>query len=129
MLDLNWLTLVLGLVLPMATGLVTSRLAHAGLKAAVLALLSAVGGIGNELYSVGGVLAGFDWSAALANATSVFLIAVGLHYGILKPTGVTGSSGTLQTGSLSGGIGGTGPKVAAPGSETTGGRHGTPPIE
>jgi hypothetical protein len=123
MLDLNWLTLVLGLVLPMLTGLVTARLAHAGLKAAVLAVLSAVGGIGNELYSVGGVLAGFDWSAALANAVSVFLIGVGLHYGLLAPTGVTGKNGTLQTGALEGGLGARGPAVAAPGSETPGGRH------
>ena len=121
MLDLNWLTLVLGLGLPMLVALATNRLAHAGLKAAVLGVLAAIGGIGNELYSVGGVLAGFAWSAALANAVSVFLIAVGLHYGLLKPTGVTGSTGTLQTGALSGGLGG--PAIAAPGSETTGTPH------
>ena len=129
MLDLNWLTLVLGIGLPMLTGLVTSRLAHAGLKAVVLALLSAVGGIVSELYSVGGVLAGFDWSAALADATTVFLIAVGMHYGLLKPAGVTGSNGTLQTGALAGGLGGRGPKVAAPGSETTGGTPRHRPVD
>lgn len=128
MLDLNWLTLVLGLVLPMLTGLVTSRLAHAGLKAAVLALLSAIGGILNELYSVGGVLAGFDWSAAVANAVSVFLIGVGLHYGLLKPTGVTGANGVTQT-AVPGGLGNRGPVVAAPGSETTGGRHADAPTD
>jgi hypothetical protein len=125
MLDLNWLTVLLGVVLPMLTGLVTARLAHAGLKATVLALLSAIGGILNELYSVGGNLAGFDWSASLANAVTVFLMAVGLHYGLLKPTGVTGQNGVVQTGALSGGLGSRGPAVAVPGSETTGGtaRH------
>lgn len=128
MLDLNWLTVVLGVVLPMATGLVTARLADPGLKAVVLAVLSAVGGILNELYSVGGNLAGFGWSASLADALTVFLIAVGLHYGLLKPTGVTGQNGVVQTGALSGGIGGRGPDVVVPGSETTG-RHTTPPPE
>jgi hypothetical protein len=106
MLDLNWLTLVLGVVLPMVTGLVTNQLAHPGLKAVVLAVLAAVGGILNELYSVAGDTTLYDWSAGLANAVTVFLIAVGLHYGILKPTGVTGTNGAVQTGTLAGGIGG-----------------------
>lgn len=105
MLDLNWLTLVLGTVLPILTGLATSRVAHPGLKAAVLAALSALGGIGNELYSVGGDTAAFDWSASLANAVTVFLIGVGMHYGLLKPIKVTGSDGAVQTGPLEGGLG------------------------
>lgn len=118
-LDLNWLTVVLGVVLPMLTGLVTSRLAHSGLKAVVLALLSAIGGLLNELYAVGGNVELYDWSSGLANALTVFLIAVGLHYGILKPVGVTGANGVTQT-AVPAGLGG--PKVAVPGSETTGGR-------
>lgn len=111
MLDLNWLTLVLGVGLPILTGLVTARVAHPGLKATILALLAAVGGIVQELYSVGGVLDGFDWSSAVADATSVFLLAVGMHYGLLRPTGVTGSDGAVQTGALAGGLGG-GPRHA-----------------
>lgn len=120
-LDLNWLTVVLGVVLPMLTGLVTNRLAHPGLKAVVLAFLAAVGGLLNELYTVGGNVAAYDWSAGLANALTVFLVAVGLHYGILKPTGITGTNGTVQTGALSGGLGG--PAIAAPGSETDTAAH------
>lgn len=127
MLDLNWLTVLLGVVLPLLTGLVTARLAHPGLKAVVLAVLAAVGGILNELYSVGGDLAGFDWSASLANALAVFLVAVGLHYGILKPTGITGQNGIVQTGALSGGL--RRPAMAVPGSETPGDTPTHHPIE
>lgn len=119
-LDLNWLTVVLGVVLPLITGLVTSRLAHAGLKAVVLALLSAIGGLLNELYSVGGNVDLYDWSAGLANALTVFLLAVGLHFGLLKPVGATGANGVTQT-AVPGGLGSRGPAVAVPGSETTGG--------
>lgn len=105
MIDLNWLTLLLGTGLPIVTGLVTARVAHPGLKATVLALLSALGGVGSELYSVGGDTAVFDWSASAANAVTVFLIGVGMHYGLLRPAGVTGSDGAVQTGALSGGLG------------------------
>ncbi len=106
MIDLNLLLLATGTIVPMLTGLVTNRLAHPGLKATVLALLSAVGGILNELASVGGDLALYDWSASGANAVTVFLVGVGLHYGLLSPVGLTGKNGALQTGALAGGIGG-----------------------
>lgn len=106
MIDLNYLLLATGTVVPILTGLVTSRVAHPGLKAAVLALLSALGGIGNELVSVGGNVVLYDWSASVANAVTVFLVGVGLHYGLLKPTGITGSEGVVQNGALAGGVGG-----------------------
>lgn len=105
MIDLNWLLLLTGTVLPVITGLATNRLAHPGLKAAVLALLSAVAGLLNELYSVGGDTLAYDWSAGLANAVTVFLLAVGLHFGLLKPTGVTGANGGVQT-AVPSGLGG-----------------------
>lgn len=105
MIDLNWLLVLSGTLLPILTGLVTARVAHPGLKATVLALLSAVAGLLNELYSVAGNAALYDWSAGLANAVTVFLVGVGLHYGLLRPTGVTGSDGGVQR-AVPGGIGG-----------------------
>lgn len=104
MIDLNWLLVVTGTALPMIVALTTAQVANAGLKAVTLAALAAVGGVGNELVSVGGNVAAFDWSASGANALTVFLIGVGLHYGLLKPAGLTGSSGSIQS-SVTGGIG------------------------
>jgi hypothetical protein len=105
MIDLSWVTLLLGVVLPLLTGLATARFAHPGVKAGVLAALSAAGGLVSELYDVGGELGAVDWSAAGADAVAVFLIGVGLHFGLLKPAGVTGADGVVQTGPLSGGLG------------------------
>ncbi|QJY46638.1 hypothetical protein [Pseudonocardia broussonetiae] len=111
MIDLNWLLLLTGTVLPILTGLVTARVAHPGLKAVVLAALSAVAGLLNELYSVAGDTTAYDWSAGGANAVTVFLLGVGLHYGLLKPTGITGSEGGVQR-AVPAGIGGGHPEHA-----------------
>lgn len=97
MIDINWLTLVLGTGLPMLVAFITAQEANAGLKAVALAVLSAAGGVLQELVSVGGVLGAVDWNASLANAVTVFLVAVGAHYGLLKPVGVTGSDGAIQS--------------------------------
>lgn len=102
-LDVTWLTLVATVLLPMLVAVVTARLAHPGLKAGVLALLALLTAVVNELLQTGGV-ASFSLSSALATTLGVFLGAVGLHYGLLKPTSVTGADGSIQR-SLTGGLG------------------------
>lgn len=94
--DLNWVMLVSGTVLPFLVALVTARLASAGVKAVVLAALAAIAGLVNELYTASGVLADVDWSSAGANAITTFLIAVGFHFGLWRPTGITGVNGSVQ---------------------------------
>jgi small-conductance mechanosensitive channel len=74
--DLNWIMLVSGTVLPFLVALVTARLARAGLKAIVLAALAAVAGFANDI--------------------TTFLIAVGMHFGLWRPTNLTGVNGTVQ---------------------------------
>lgn len=89
--------LVIGLsvsvILPLLVGLVTKTVTHAGAKAALLALLSAATGL---LTEVGGALSTgqtYDLGVGLITALTVFLVGVGLHYGLYKPTGL---SDTLQ---------------------------------
>jgi hypothetical protein len=103
--DLNWITLLSGTLLPFLVALVTARLAWAGLKAIVLAVLAAIAGLINELYGASGVLANVDWSSAGANAVTTFLIAVGFHFGLWRPVNLTGANGTLQQ-SVPQGVGG-----------------------
>jgi hypothetical protein len=103
--DLNWITLLSGTLLPFLVALVTARLAWAGLKAIVLAVLAAIAGLINELYGASGVLANVDWSSAGANAVTTFLIAVGFHFGLWRPVNLTGANGTVQQ-SLPQGVGG-----------------------
>lgn len=102
-LDVTWLSLLATVLLPMLTALVTNRLAHPGLKAGVLALLALATGVVNELLANDGV-GSFQLSSALSTTLMVFLGAVGLHYGLLKPTNITGTDGAIAVG-LSGGVG------------------------
>jgi hypothetical protein len=101
--DITWLTLLATVILPMIVALVTNRVAHPGLKAGILALLALLTSFINEMLANDGQ-ATFDVSSWLATSLAVFLGAVGLHYGLLKPTNVTGSTGAIAT-SAPGGVG------------------------
>jgi FtsH-binding integral membrane protein len=85
-----WLGLTISVVLPVLVGLVTTRVTSAGTKAVLLLALTALNGFLVELagphedgYSVG--------SAVLLWALS-FGTGVLTHFGLWKPTGVTGKA-------------------------------------
>lgn len=93
--DMSWITLVSGVVLPMLVALVTARVASGSVKAVMLAALSAVAGVLAALVEVGGTLSALDLNTVASAAVTTFLVAVGAHFGLLKPTGVTGSAGVI----------------------------------
>lgn len=103
-LDITWLSLLATVILPQIVALATARLAHSGLKAGVLAVLTLATTAANELLANDGT-GTFDTSSWLATALGVFLGAVGMHYGLLKPINVTGADGVIQR-SVTGGLGG-----------------------
>jgi hypothetical protein len=79
------LNALISMALPGLTALVTAQTAHPGLKAVVLLVLSAVNGVivewqGNPL---------FNWRIAVAGAGLSFLVAVGAHFGLWRPTQIT----------------------------------------
>lgn len=89
-LDVNQLiSMGIGVILPIIVGLVTTRVTNAGAKAVLLALLAAVAGFGTEYL---GDPDRFIWTAALLNWLQTFIIAVAMHYGLWKPTGVAGKA-------------------------------------
>lgn len=90
-----WLGLALSLVLPVLVGLVTTRVTHAGTKAVLLLGLSALNGLLVEMSQAG---TGFDVGDAAVNALVSFGIGVLTHFGLWKPTGVSGrAQDTLVT--------------------------------
>lgn len=99
--DDYWLTLLLSVFLPMIVALVTKQVASGTLKSIVLLALAAVTGTLTTIQANGGT---FDWKAALTATIISFIVAVGTHFGLLKPTGVTGSEGAIQT-AVPGGLG------------------------
>lgn len=82
--DVQILGLLVGVILPLLVGLVTTRVTSPGIKAVLLALLSALTGFLTEVLSDT-----FDLKTALITWLGAFLVAVGVHYGLWKPTGVS----------------------------------------
>jgi hypothetical protein len=81
----QFLSLVVGVLLPLVVGFVTKRTTDPGVKASLLAFLSAVSGFGTEALNSWGH---FDWRTAFFTWLATFLTAVGTYYGFFKPTGV-----------------------------------------
>lgn len=112
---LDLLNLALAAGLPVLTALVTARLASGALKTLVLVLLTVISTALQGVFDDGGVLPVREFAIA---TTLQFLLSVGFHFGLLKPTGITGANGLVAS-AVPAGIGGNDP----------GGRRVAPPAE
>ena len=99
---LDVLNLVLAAALPILTALVTSRFANSTVKTLVLVLLTVISTALQQVFNDNGDL---HWRQFLLTTSLQFLMSVGFHFGLLKPTGVTGASGVVAT-AVPAGIGG-----------------------
>jgi hypothetical protein len=84
-----WLGLAISVLLPVLVGLVTTRVTHAGVKAVLLLALTAVNGFLIELQAGG---EGYDFGTAVTLTLVSFGTAVLSHFGLWKPTGVSGKA-------------------------------------
>ncbi|MFH8627744.1 hypothetical protein ACH4A8_38655 [Streptomyces vietnamensis] len=84
-----WLGLLVSVVLPVLVGLVTTRVTHAGTKAVLLLALSGLNGFLVELASPA---PGWDAGTAAVLALVSFATAVLAHFGLWKPTGLSGKA-------------------------------------
>ncbi|WP_199546570.1 hypothetical protein [Streptomyces sp. N35] len=84
-----WLGLAISVALPVLVGLVTTRVTHAGAKAVLLLALTAANGFLVELQAGGD---GYDLGAAVTLTLVSFGTAVLAHFGLWKPTGVSGKA-------------------------------------
>lgn len=96
-----WLTLVSGVVLPMIVAFVTHRLADGAVKTLTLVLFSVIAGAVAEIVQNDGR---FELWSTIGNIVLAFGTAVIAHFGLLKPTNVTGTNGVIQI-KVPGGIG------------------------
>jgi hypothetical protein len=84
-----WLGLLVSVILPVLVGLVTTRVTRAGVKAVLLLALSGVNGFVVE-HVAGGP--GYDVGTAAVLALVAFATGVLAHFGLWKPTGVSGKA-------------------------------------
>ncbi|WP_405888905.1 hypothetical protein OG762_37150 [Streptomyces sp. NBC_01136] len=85
-----WLGLVISVVLPVLVGLVTTRVTNAGVKAVILLGLSTLNGFLVEL--AGPHDAGYSVQTAAVLALMSFGTGVLAHFGLWRPTGVSGKA-------------------------------------
>jgi len=80
-------SLLVGVILPLIVGLVTTRVTNSATRALLLALLSAITGLLTELGE--SIASGTPYDIGIGGlaALAAFLTAVGLHFGLYKPTG------------------------------------------
>lgn len=86
---LQLLVLAGGVVMPLLVGLVTNRTTNSGTRAVLLAVLSVAAQLITELIRAlesGGT---YNIGTGLLLGLGTFLVAVGTHYGLLKPTGTS----------------------------------------
>lgn len=96
--------LVVNTLLPMLVALVTARNAHPGLKALVLLVASIISGVLTTWLQAQHTGIPFDLAHTLLMIAEGWAVAILTHYGLLKPTKVTGSNGAIQL-QLPGGLG------------------------
>lgn len=93
-----FLTLCVTVLLPVLVGLVTKASTSSGVKALLLAFLSAVTGIASALIQANNDNVDVDLYRLFLASVSVFVVAVALHYGLWKPTAVSATvQGVLVT--------------------------------
>lgn len=90
--DQYYLTILISVVLPMITALVTKQFASGNVKSIVLLALAAINGTLTSIAANGGTFVVKD---AVIGTVLSFVIAVGTHYGLLKENNITGSDGAL----------------------------------
>lgn len=89
--------LLVSTVLPLLVGLVTKTVTSGGVKAVLLATFALVTSLLVELGNAIAAGTAYDLGQGLLFAIPSFLIAVGMHYGLWKPTAVAVKAQELFT--------------------------------
>ncbi len=92
------LQLLAAVVFPLLVGLVTTRATNPGVKAVTLAALAVLTSLATELGAALQSGTGYDLGQALILGIGSFLVAVGVHYGLWKPTGAAEAAQGVGTG-------------------------------
>jgi hypothetical protein len=89
-----WLGLLIGVVLPILVGLVTTKVTSATVKAVLLLFFTALDGF---LVELSNHPHGYSLGAAVVNWLVYFAIGVAMHFGLYKPTGMSAQAQLFGT--------------------------------
>lgn len=99
--------MVVSFIIPLVLQLVTNSQAPEPFKAVFALAVAAIVGALTPFLTGLQTWPPSDWAAIFLSAGSVFLTSILAHYGLWKPVGITGSTGSIAT-AVPGGVGGTG---------------------
>lgn len=92
--------MVLSVFLPIAVGLVTTRVTKGSVKAWLLALLTLLTSLVTQLGDALTSHTPFDLGLALITVIPAFAISVATYYGLWKPTGIGGAAQDVESTTL-----------------------------
>ena len=95
---LQVLIFVGGTVMPVLVGLVTKRSTRPGTRAILLALLAVLAQLLAEVIRALETGMPYNLGQGLLLGLGTFVVAVSVHYGVLKPTGVSEAAVSAGTG-------------------------------
>lgn len=81
--------LLVSTILPIVVGLVTKQVTSPGTKAVLLALLSAVTGLGAQALAAHSDGVNYDLGQGLLLSFTAFIVGVAMHFGLWRPTNVS----------------------------------------
>jgi hypothetical protein len=90
--DTGWivpLQVVLGIVIPALVGLVTTKLTNPAVKSLLLMFFTVLGTFGAQVADAAVAQRKFELVSTLVAAAGTYVLAICVHYGFLKPTGVS----------------------------------------
>lgn len=85
-LDVNFLTFIIAVGIPILTALITKSSASSGLKSIVTVTLAVIATGVQRALAANGVINARTW---LTTLLVTWIIAIAIYYGLLKPTGTT----------------------------------------
>ena len=90
-----WLTFLVATALPMIVAVIKTRYASTKTGAIVLAVLSIVYSVLQEIYNAGQAGEDFEVKRLITVLFVTIVTAVSVHLGILQPTKITGNDGVI----------------------------------
>lgn len=120
------LNMVIGVVLPLISQAVTNTQASDSVKTIVNLLIAAIVGVITPFATGQTALDNINWAVLGLSVVQIWLLSVVSHYGLWKPTNVTGPNGAIAN-ALPGGIG-TSTEALSPAFPTPTGSAASPDV-
>jgi hypothetical protein len=96
--------LLVSIVIPILVGLITKQKASPAVKAYAMVVLNLIAAVLVAFITAHNNGLSFDWNGALYSFILSAVVSAASHFAVLKPVGLTGTTGAIQS-AIPGGVG------------------------